>query len=178
MSTRRGASAEPTVVLATVTDLSGVFARVRIPNAYQCQVPPGAEAIVSVPTLPGQEFSGKFARTSGQADPKTGAVDAFIKVANPREMLQPGLTCRVRLSLQETRDALAVPAEAVSDREGTHVITVVRDGKAYEVEVRLGERAGDLVQVTQGLKAGDVVVTEGGYGLPDGCRVKIVGRPR
>ena len=67
-----------------------------------------------------------------------------------------------------------VPVTAIADRDGVPVLTVVRDGKAYEIEVKLGEKTHDLVQITQGLKAGDIVVTEGGYGLPAGCPVEIV----
>lgn len=174
LSARQGMSAEPAVILATVTDLSDVFARVRIPNAYQTKVPTGADALVSVATLPGKLFPGKFARTSGQADVATGAIDVFVQVPNPQGLLQPGLTCHVRLSLREAADALVVPVAAIADRDGVPVLTVVRDGKAYEIEVKLGERTPDLVQITQGLTAGDLVVTEGGYGLPAGCPVEIV----
>jgi multidrug efflux pump subunit AcrA (membrane-fusion protein) len=174
LSARQGMSAEPAVILATVTDLSDVFARVRIPNAYQTRVPAQADALVSVPTLPGKEFPGKFARTSGQADVATGAIDAFVQVPNSQGLLQPGLTCHVRLSLRETADALVVPVAAIADRDGVPVLTVVRDGKAYEIEVKLGERTRDLVEITEGLAAGDLVVTEGGYGLPAGCPVEIV----
>lgn len=174
LSARQGMSAEPAVILATVTDLSDVFAKVRIPSVYQTEVPTGADALVSVATLPGKEFPGKFARTSGQADVDTGAIDAFAQVPNPQGLLQPGLTCHVRLSLRETAGALVVPVAAIADRDGVPVLTVVRDGKAYEIEVKLGERTRDLVQITQGLTAGDLVVTKGGYGLPDGCPVEIV----
>ncbi|MBN2296568.1 MAG: efflux RND transporter periplasmic adaptor subunit [Pirellulales bacterium] len=177
LSAQQGMSAQPAVVLATVTDLSDVFARVRIPNVYQTQVLKQADALVSVGTLPGKEFPGKFARTSGQADVNTGAVDALILVPNQENMLQPGLTCNVRLSLREIKDALVVPVTAIADRDGAHVLTLVRDGKAYEIEVQLGQKAGDLVQITEGVKAGDLVVTEGGYGLPDGCPVKIEQEP-
>jgi len=173
LSAQQGMAAEPAVVLATVTDLSNVFARIRIPNVYQTRVLSQAKALVSVATLPEMTFPGKFARTGGQADVATGAVDALVHVPNQQGLLQPGLTCHVRLSLRETSDALVVPVAAVADRDGVHVLTVVRDGKAYEVEVQLGEKARDLVQITQGLSAGDLVVTEGGYGLPDGCPVKV-----
>jgi len=174
LSAQQGMAAEPAIVLATVTDLSDVFARVRIPNVYQTKVAAGAEALVSVATLPGKTFPGKFARTGGQADVATGAIDALIRVPNVEGLLQPGLTCHVRLSLCPMPDALVVPTTAVADRDGVPVVTVVRGDKAYEIEVQLGERTGNLVQITKGLSAGNLVVTEGGYGLPDGCPVKVV----
>jgi multidrug efflux pump subunit AcrA (membrane-fusion protein) len=53
------------------------------------------------------------------------------------------------------------------------VVTVIRDDKAYEVEVELGAQTHQWVQVLKGLSPGDVVVTAGGCGLPEGCPVRI-----
>ena len=66
----------------------------------------------------------------------------------------------------------------MTDRPSVSVVTVVRDSKAFEIEVTIGEETADAVQITNGLSAGDRVVTEGGYGLPEGCPVRpISGSP-
>lgn len=54
------------------------------------------------------------------------------------------------------------------------MITVIREGKTYERPVALGVCTKSRVQVVAGLEAGDIVATEGGYGLPQGCPVRIV----
>jgi membrane fusion protein (multidrug efflux system) len=54
------------------------------------------------------------------------------------------------------------------------VVTVVKDNKAREVEVKLGIQAQDRVQVLEGIAPGDLVATENGYGLPDDCPVRIL----
>jgi hypothetical protein len=66
---------------------------------------------------------------------------------------------------------------AVADHAGTSVVTVVRDGKAHEIEVKLGLKTEDHVQIVRGFSAGEWVVTEGGYGLPDNCPVRILTEP-
>ena len=53
------------------------------------------------------------------------------------------------------------------------MVSVVRDNKAYEVEVSISVQTRMYVQITDGLSAGDVVIVEGGYGLPEGCPVQI-----
>ena len=53
------------------------------------------------------------------------------------------------------------------------MVTVIRDGKAYETDVELGVETGDLVQVLRGLSSGDMVATAGGYGLPAGTPVQV-----
>jgi multidrug efflux pump subunit AcrA (membrane-fusion protein) len=53
------------------------------------------------------------------------------------------------------------------------VVTVIRDGRAYEQPVTLGVSTEEHVQVLGGLDAGDWVAIEGGYGLPEGCTVRL-----
>ena len=73
--------------------------------------------------------------------------------------------------LPSVPDALAVPAKCVAFRDDQPVVTVIRDGRAYEIEVKLGIETAGHVQVVEGLEPGDVVTVEGGYGLPDGWPV-------
>ncbi len=74
-------------------------------------------------------------------------------------------------------DVLTVPVAAVADRAGTPVVTIVRDNKAHEIDVTVGVQTLERVQVIMGLAAGDWVITEGGYGLPEDCPVEVVSEP-
>ncbi|MCR4410958.1 MAG: efflux RND transporter periplasmic adaptor subunit [Thermoguttaceae bacterium] len=174
LAARQGMYVERTASVATIVDLSKVFMQVRIPSAYLAQVKPGAAVDVRVASLPDTTFRGSIARIGGQADPATGDVDALAEVANENGLLRPGLACRGRVWLPEVADALVVPAAAIADRAGTPVVTVVREGKASEVKVRLGVQTPEKTQVIEGLAPGETVVTEGGYGLPEGCPVRLV----
>ena len=122
----------------------------------------------------GRAFQGTVQRISGEADAMTGNVIVFVLVMNSDQLLRPGLSCQARVSLPEVADALAIPVAAVADDSGTPVVTVIRDGKAYEIEVALGVETRELVQVLQGLLPTDMVATVGGYGLPEGCPVQII----
>ena len=174
---RQGAFSERSLPLLKIDDLSKLFMQVRIPSIHMANVQPGARVEVRLATYPGQVFSGTVARISGEADPATGDVDAFVEIPNENALLRTGFACRGRLWLPEMPDVLAIPVAAVADHAGTAVVTVVEDGKAREVEVELGTQTRDQVEVTKGLQAGQWVVTEGGYGLPDGCPVKIFSNP-
>ncbi len=81
------------------------------------------------------------------------------------------MACLARLRLPAVPNTVAVAA--VADHSGTPVVTVVRDTKAYEVDVKLEVRAVEQIQTVEGISPGDVVVTNGGYGLPEGCPVRI-----
>ncbi len=157
--------------LATVVDLAHVFVQMRVPSQYLSSVKIGASAEVSVRSLRDEAFHGKIARFSGQANPNTGDVQAYAILQNPEGLLRPGLACRVRISLPPIEQALIVPVSAIADRDGVSVLHVVRDGKAYEIQVSIGASMREYVQVIDSLSPGDLVITKGGYGLPEGCRV-------
>jgi multidrug efflux pump subunit AcrA (membrane-fusion protein) len=172
LAARQGMYVERTATLATIVDLSKVFMQVRIPSAYLAKVKPGAKVDVRVASLADRTYHGTIARIGGQADPATGDVDALAEVTNEDGLLRPGLACRGRVWLPEIADALVVPVAAVADRSGTPVVSVVRDGKGFEIEVKLGVQTREETQVIEGLTYGDTVITEGGYGLPEGCPVR------
>ncbi|HPM81165.1 MAG TPA: efflux RND transporter periplasmic adaptor subunit [Candidatus Anammoximicrobium sp.] len=170
---RQGAFVEHLTPLLTIVDLSRLFMQVRVPNLRMAEIQPGARADVRIISHPEEVLAGTVARISGQADPTTGDVDAFIEVKNGNGDLRPGLACRARVWLPELDNVLTIPVTAVADHAGTPVVTVIRDGKAHEVEARLGVQTMEKVQVLAGLSAGDYVVTEGGYGLPENCPVQV-----
>ncbi len=174
LAARKGMYVDGTATLATIVDLSKVFAQIRIPSAYLAKVKPAAAVDVRLTSLPERTFRGKIARISGQADPTTGDVDALAEVANEEGLLRPGLACQGRLWLPEIADALVVPATAIADRSGTPVVSVIRDGRALEIAVKLGVQTKQQTQVIEGLSPGDMVITEGGYDLPGGCPVRVV----
>jgi len=174
LSARLGITVDRTTALATVVNDSTVFVQFRIPNAYLCRVQAGALVQATLTCMPGETFQGKITRLSTQADPATGDVDAFATLANDKGVLRPGLGCRVHVQLPEIPGATVIPVAAVADRAGTAVVTVVKDNKAREVEVKLGIQAQDRVQLLEGIAPGDLVATENGYGLPDDCPVRIL----
>ncbi|MBI1355160.1 MAG: efflux RND transporter periplasmic adaptor subunit [Acidobacteria bacterium] len=165
------------VPLATVIDLSSVFVQLRVPSRDFAKVRVGSPVEARLDSLAGRTFEGKIARISGEADPQTGNFIVFARLQNQEDLLRPGLGCNAGIALPDIPDALAIPVAAVGDNAGTPVATVIRDGKAYETEVELGAETSELAQIVSGLSAGDVVATSGGYGLPDGCPVRIVEGP-
>ncbi len=169
---RMGERVDPGTLLVRVADLSSVFAVIRIPGPYLSRVRPGAAVEIGVPSLEGRKYEGKILRMAKEADDKTGDVEAFALVCNEEGLLLPGLAFRAKVRLPDVKGALVVPAEAVADRNGTAVVTRIRDGRAYEIEVVPGERVGEAVQILKGLSAGDVVALRGGYGLPPGTPVR------
>jgi len=174
LDARQGMSVSPAERLAVVVDASELFVRIRLSNTYLLQVTPGSEVELYLPMRDGEKIDGRIERLSGEANSETGDVDALAIAENKQGWLKPGMTCRVRLWLPAIEGAVVVPHSAIADRDGASVVSVVREGKAYETEVTVGIEADGYTQITSGLSAGQTVITVGGYGLPDGCPVTVL----
>ncbi len=78
------------------------------------------------------------------------------------------------VDVEDVFNAFSIPAAAVADNAGISVVSIIRAGKAYETEVEIGTETANDVQIINGLAAGEIVTTAGGYSLPAGCPVTIV----
>jgi membrane fusion protein (multidrug efflux system) len=109
------------------------------------------------------------------------AIVLRARIPNPDSALRPGLFARVVLTIEEKPDALFVPEQAVlPGSDGSKSVFKVVEGKAVMTPVELGERIKGEVEVTAGLKPGDVVVTAGLPKLRPGaalCRLPAGGKP-
>jgi membrane fusion protein, multidrug efflux system len=105
---------------------------------------------------------GTFQFADRQVDPKTGAIRMAGLFLNPGNVLRPGQYGRVRAVTKWKDAALLVPQRAVTELQGTYQVAVVGPDKKVNIRpVKLGERSGSMWIVSDGLKAGEVVVAEG-----------------
>lgn len=168
---RLGAKLDAQATVASVVNTTDLFVQVRIPAANVSSLDKDRSAEVWVADQSESPIEGVFERAAGAADPSTGDISVFLKVANPDGALKIGMACRARIFLAPAPDVITVPITAISDSGGTSVVTIVRDEKAYEVPVTIGVRTDEYVQVLDGLEVGDLVTVENGYSLPEGYPV-------
>jgi multidrug efflux pump subunit AcrA (membrane-fusion protein) len=175
-----GESADPTKPLVQLMAMDRLMVDVDVPAD---QLPAKTEGLSAQiipdprgsPADPGNVAVGTVSFVSPQVDPKTGAVTIGIDLpANAN--LRPGLAVRVRVIVEEHKDVLAVPQEAVvTDENGDSVISLVEADQATHKTVKVGIQENGLVEISaDGLKEADTVVTAGAFGLPAAAKVKIV----
>jgi HlyD family secretion protein len=160
--------------LMTVMDISHVEARAHISpqQAYLLRV--GDRATIFVGSgEPGTR--GKVAVVSPALDPNSTTVQVWVDAPNPGDRLKPGATVSVSMVARTVKNALLVPSEAIltASDGSTSVMVVGPRDHAHQTDVKTGIREDDEVQIVSGLKAGERIVTEGAYGLPDGTKVKF-----
>jgi len=92
----------------------------------------------------------------------TGALELRAQFPNKDRLILPGVYAKVLVFYGDKRDGLLVPFAAVQrDQLGSYVFVVGKDNKAERQNISLGQRFGELVEVTKGLAAADQVVING-----------------
>jgi multidrug efflux pump subunit AcrA (membrane-fusion protein) len=85
------------------------------------------------------------------------------------------MTVQATATANTSKDALVIPASAIFKTEdgSEYVLLAGDDSHAHQQKVKTGIRSAESVQVTEGLKEGDRIITSGGYGVPDKTEIKI-----
>lgn len=119
--------------------------------------------------------SGQFLTLNNVIDTTTGTVKAKARFGNDKGSLFPNQFVNVRLTLRTDR-ALVVPVTAVrTGPQGPFVYVIGEDNRVAMRPVKRGEATVQVVAITEGLKEGERVVTEGGDRLSDGSLVQLQG---
>jgi RND family efflux transporter MFP subunit len=144
-----------------------------VPESAVSRVHVGETVDVQVTSL-GRTFPGRVARFADKIQPSTRTMDTEVDVPNSSLTLIPGMYAEVNLRVDERRNALSIPLDAV-DRSGSspRVFVVTPSGAVHFMPVTLGLESDQRVEVRSGLQEGDVVVVGGRAGLKDGQQVQI-----
>ncbi|MBP1598244.1 MAG: efflux transporter, family, subunit [Acidobacteria bacterium] len=112
--------------------------------------------------IPGKR--GRIERIGNVVDPESRRIAVILEVSNEDGALRIGQSLFARLGKGKAEALVSVPVSAIVDDGGRPVVFVQRDGESFERRpVRTGAAAGNYVQVVEGLKAGDRVVSRGAY---------------
>jgi membrane fusion protein (multidrug efflux system) len=147
----------------------------RVPEVYLRQVAVGQTLKVTLDALPGKAYDGKVFAINPLVDAAGRAMVIRAQVKNTDTALRPGMFARVRLITQATDDALVLPEQALVPQGDDQYVYRVVDGKANRVKVVTGQRRDGMVEIVEGVAAGDLVVNAGQLKLRDGSPVTVAG---
>jgi len=163
--------------------LDPLYVDFALPQQELSKLAPGLEALVRTDAVPGREFKGKLTALNSMVDTVTRNVTLQATLENPDHALKPGMFVKIDIVLPQKGKTLVIPGSAVSYApygDSVFVIDKKKDPKTgketqtlRQAFVRIGEARGDFVSVTQGLKAGDEVVSTGVFKLRNGMPVTI-----
>lgn len=106
-----------------------------------------------------------------------GTIVIRLIFPDPEDVLIPGLRVRVHIRHEDLGEQIVIPEQAVRREDDEYYVYVVKDDTLQRRELRLGARARSLVVVREGLEEGETIVVEGGQGMREGSRVRLIPSP-
>ncbi len=153
-------SAAQGMALFTIASTEDVRVKIEVsPDDYDKMQPGNAATI----TLAGNTYEGTLTDVDKIALPNakgSAVIGARIHINNPDENICIGASAKVRMTVAEAADVLVVPTEAVNASTDGDFVYVIENGTVKEKNVQLGISSATHVEITEGLKEGDLVVND------------------
>ncbi|WEF13366.1 efflux RND transporter periplasmic adaptor subunit [Pectobacterium actinidiae] len=164
LEVRQGMQLSPAQPLFELASLNPVWIDVDYPEAQAAQLTLGNDISATNSAWPGKTFHGKISELLPVLDSTTRTLKARIVLDNPQQQLKPGMYLTVQLSHSQAQLRLAIPQEALLV-SGSQNRVLLSDGSGHFTprNVTVGASLGDWVEIIDGLKAGDNVVTSGQF---------------
>lgn len=148
----------------TISDPTDLWVIAEIKERDIGAVKVGQDASFTVLTYPGEQFRGTVVRLANTLEPQSRTLEARIETRNDDARLKPGMFADVEIVTTVLPDVLVIPDEAVQTEEEKQIVFVaLGENKFQKRVVKLGMEQRGLVQVLQGVKAGERLVTEGSF---------------
>jgi membrane fusion protein (multidrug efflux system) len=145
--------------------------RFSVPERDIGKIKVGQDVNVRVDAYAGREFIGKVSIVFPSLEEKTRSLTVEALIPNTQDALKPGLFAKVLLYTGDLQEMVVVPVTALL-YEGEKIrLFVIEGNTAKERPVKLGNKYGEFMEITQGLKAGEIVVVAGQQSLSEGAKV-------
>jgi len=159
--------------IVSLTDNKHLRVVYAVPEDYVAQLELGQQVRVKSKAFANTVFKAKISYISPTVSVENRSIQLYATIEDAGNQLKPGMFVNVVQVLGEDKQAILVPGKALVPVLGGEQIFKVVNDKVYAVSVSLGQRKRDEVQILNGIKAGDKIVTDGQLKLHNGMSVKI-----
>ena len=167
-----GEYVSPTQKVATIVKTNPLRVRIDIPEQSIAEVHVGQSVSAMTSAWPDKSFSGRVARIAPNVTTNSRTLSIEAEIDNTSGALKPGQFATVRILQPKPVAAVLVPSRSVITEAGVSRVYVIKDGRAEQRLVQLGQTEGDLVQIKNGVEVDDKVATSNLELLADGMTVK------
>jgi len=172
-----GSLVTPGQIMTTLDDISTIKLDFTVPESYMATVKEGQQVEARTSAFLNNVFHGRVSSIATRVDPVSRSVVVRALIENHAQLLKPGMFMTVHLTRSQN-DVLLIPEQSLLPDADKQFVYVVNKGVASKTTILIGRRKPGLVEVRQGLKAGDVIVVEGGEKLTDGAKVTVTNGER
>jgi RND family efflux transporter MFP subunit len=159
--------------LFILVDISQIKVQAKVLESEVGKMQVGREADLRFSAYPGKVFRGKVEAISPIINPEDKTCTVHILVENPEEAIKPGMHAEVEIASDIYKDKLLVPQEAILVRGGRKLVFVVEEGLAKWRYIEVGLENEDYAEVLDGVKEGEMVITEGHFTLAHDAKVQV-----
>lgn len=157
----------------TIADLSTVWLVAQVREADAPAIRAGQAVEVELGALPGRAFPARILRSAAGLDPATRRLQVMAEVEDPEGVLRPEMFANFRIEVGARREGPSVPLGAVIFRGAEAHVWVALPGNRFELRtIRPGLRDGPVIEVLEGLAAGERTVTAGALFIDRAARVE------
>ncbi len=173
-------AASSKAAVVTIADMSSLEVEADVSEANITRVVPEQGCEIRLDAYPDRRYLGYVTKIVPTADRAKATVLVKLKFKEYDDRVLPEMGAKITFlapgsdqNAVQAKSLLTVPFASVSTRNGRQVVFQVKDDRAVEIRVILGERMGNLVEIKEGLKEGDKVIGKIDQSLRDGLKVSI-----
>jgi multidrug efflux pump subunit AcrA (membrane-fusion protein) len=175
---RVGATAFPGMPIGEIPEMSSMQVEAFVLEADAGGIAAGQEAIIFVEAHPNRKFKGKVEKVEPIAKPRFRGspvqyfgVTLTLDQTDPK-IMKPGARVRATITLEKSDSAIAIPRQAIFDRDGKKIVYRMKDDEFEPVAIETGTSTVGAISVTKGLAEGDVIALEEPEGAGNGLQRK------
>ena len=144
-----------------------------VPESFAPHIRIDQDIVIYIDAFPNESFSGKIIRTSPSIDIQTRTLSIEALIPNPKSSLKSGFFAKAVIVMKEEKDIPFIPEASVYSFAGINKVYVIAEGMARERSVKTGMRDAGMVEITKGLKPGEIVATTGLDQLFEGAKIQL-----
>lgn len=180
IASERGSVVGPGTPILRIVSLGNMYLEAEVPEKNIGTIKKGSDVIVDFPVL-GETFNSKVTQAGNYINPANRSFMIQIAVPNKSGNIKPNLSSKIQLKDYSNSKAITVPISIISENaDGEQFLYVAqnpdKNGNAIakRVIVKVGLSQGELVEIVDGIKDGDLIIKEGARSVKDGQKVSII----
>ncbi|QHT68219.1 efflux RND transporter periplasmic adaptor subunit [Rhodocytophaga rosea] len=172
VNVKAGEAASPGVGVVRVVNLAEVKVKARVADSYITAVKKGDEVKITLPDIK-EEIQGKISFVGQVVNPQSRTFDIEVTLNNRDNKLKPNMLAVININDKTAQNAIVIEENFVQQTENGDVVFVAGSQKAEARKVKTGLAYNGRVEILEGLKQGDSIITNGYQDLVDGQSIKV-----
>lgn len=160
--------------LFEIADISSLLAKIDIPEGNIQDIAVGDKVAFSIPAMKNVKVIGTITRISPVAQKPSRTFEAEVTVKNEDETLRGGVYAEANITGQPKENVLTIPLSSIVMRDDQRTVYVIENEVAVRRILTTGYIGEDIVEILDGLKDDDVIITGGTNKVRDGSKVRVV----